>query len=67
MTDRHSAYIVVLDHDIREDDAEPILGALRMVKGVLRVEPVAASFEEHIAQSRADSAWREKLLALLQA
>lgn len=40
MTDRHAAYIVVLAEDIREDDAEHVLNALRMVSGVVSVEPV---------------------------
>jgi hypothetical protein len=34
VTDRHSGYIVVLAEDIREDDAEGTLNALRMVRGV---------------------------------
>jgi DNA-binding phage protein len=40
MTDRHMGYVVVLDHDIRSDDAEYILNALRMVKGVQQVTPI---------------------------
>jgi hypothetical protein len=35
MTDRHAGYVVVLERDIREDDAEVILSAIGMVKGVL--------------------------------
>lgn len=37
MTDRHVAYTVILDQEIREDDAEAIVTALKMVKGVIRV------------------------------
>lgn len=33
MTDRHAGYIVTLAADIREDDAEHIINAIRMVKG----------------------------------
>jgi hypothetical protein len=33
MTDRVSAYTVFLTKDVREDDAEAIAAALRMVKG----------------------------------
>jgi hypothetical protein len=40
MTERHGAYLVVLDHDIREDDAEATINALRMVRGVVDVRPV---------------------------
>ncbi len=40
MTDRHSGYVVALDKDIREDDAEAIIAAISMIKGVLAVQPV---------------------------
>lgn len=61
MTDRHAAYIVTLKEDIREDDAELILNALRMIKGVASVEPIVADYNLHIAQTRVDAEWREKL------
>ena len=35
MTDRHCGYIITLENDIREDDAEATINALRMIKGVL--------------------------------
>jgi hypothetical protein len=38
MTDRISAFTVFLTKDIREDDAEAVASALRMVKGVMRVK-----------------------------
>lgn len=66
MTDRHSAYIVVLNSDIREDDAEHIINALRMVKGVASVEPVIADYNQHIARVRVDREWRDRLLKLLK-
>ena len=65
MTDRHAAYIVTLDQDIREDDAEAILNALRMVKHVLSVEPVVADYGQHIAERRADDAWRKRIYGML--
>lgn len=53
MTDRHSGYIIALDKDIREDDAEAIINAIRMVKGVIAVEPVVNDNHlELIATSR---------------
>jgi hypothetical protein len=62
MTDRHAGYIVTLTDDIREDDAEEsVLTALRMVKGVISVEPVVADHAQHIAEERADHRWREAL------
>lgn len=66
MTDRHSAYIVVLNNDVREDDAEHIINALRMVKGVAAVDPVVTDYDEHIARTRVDREWREKIYKLLE-
>lgn len=64
MTDRHSGYIVVLAEDIREDDAEGILNALRMVKGVISVTPVIADYGQAVARERRDDKWRDALLDL---
>lgn len=66
MTERHAGYIVTLAEDIREDDAEHIVNALRMVRGVLSVEPVRADLNSAIADERAKAAMREKLLTLLE-
>lgn len=64
MTDRHAGYLVTLAADIREDDAEATLIALRMVKGVLSVEPVVSTTDLHIAHARADYEWRSKLVEM---
>lgn len=40
MTDQHKGYVVVLEDDVREDDAEPIINAIKQVRGVLDVVPV---------------------------
>ena len=61
MTDRHAAYIVTLADNIREDDAEPTLNALRMIKGVIKVEPVVGNYELQIAQARVDQQWQERI------
>lgn len=67
MTDRHAAYLVVLEKNIREDDAEEgVLTALRMVRGVASVDPVMADIDQQIGQSRADIEWRDKILRLLR-
>jgi len=66
MTDRHAGYVVVLAEDVREDDAEGILNAIRMIRGVASAEPIIADLDIHIAQSRADQKWRERLYELLR-
>ena len=62
MTDRHAGYVVTLADDIREDDAEAILTALRMVRGVLSVAPVVADLPGHIAEMRVRTELHGKLL-----
>lgn len=64
MTDRHSAYIVVLQDDLREDDAADTLTALHMIKGVLDVRPVVANVDMAVACSRVDARWRRAVFNL---
>ena len=42
MTDRHAGYLVTLVEDIRDDEAEEILKAICLIKGVIVAEPIAA-------------------------
>lgn len=65
MTDRLKGFVVTLDHDIREDDAEEILNAIRMVKGVVSVKPVQANSDDDIIRSRVLSELRQKLLGIV--
>lgn len=39
MTERYNALVVSLDRDIRQDDAEHIINAIAMLKGVNGVTP----------------------------
>jgi hypothetical protein len=66
MTDRHAGYIVTLSNDIREDDAEAVITALKMVKGVVGVEPVLADSSVHVAEMRIGSEVRQKLYQFIQ-
>lgn len=52
MTDRYKGFIVHLDKDIREDDCEEIITALRMVKRVREVEPLISTLDDAIAYER---------------
>ena len=66
MTDRHSGYIVVLGSDLREDDAEYIINAIRMIKGVVSVQPIVADANMHIATERAKYELITKMNMLLR-
>lgn len=67
MTTRHAGYLITLADDIREDDAEEsILIALRMIKGVISIQPIeGGTMQEMIAKSRIDAEWRVKIIKLL--
>ncbi len=53
MTDRHAGYLVTLDRSIREDDAEAVLNALRMTRGVLTVTPIIDNLDIQMAYEKA--------------
>ncbi|MEU0937640.1 hypothetical protein [Embleya sp. NPDC005971] len=68
MTERHAGYLITLDRDIREDDAEDgVLVALRMIKGVASVTPVQADPALHIAEERVRGAIRSQLVEAVSA
>jgi hypothetical protein len=53
VTDRHAGYVVTLKEDIREDDAERLVSALRFFSCVANVTPVISDVELHIATEKA--------------
>lgn len=59
---------MILENDIRDDDAEAVINALRMTKGVLSVQAIDSSVHmgEIIANTRRDAIWRQRLIDLLQ-
>lgn len=42
MTSRVSGFVVTLDKDMREDDAQEIVKAISLLRGVALVEPVGS-------------------------
>lgn len=67
MTTRVSTILVVLDQPTREDDAEPLVNAIRMIRGVARVEvgPVD-NVAESAAKARVQNDMRARLRDLLE-
>ena len=53
MTDRIFALTVLLDEDVREDDAASIIAAIQMIKHVLKVEPHISNLDTWAAEARA--------------
>lgn len=65
MTDRINALIVVLEDSIRVDDAEPLMAAIRQLRGVAAVGVNVADHDSYIAYSLARAKLVEQLYAAL--
>lgn len=61
MSDRINYLTVTLAKDTRDDDCEPLINAIRMLKGVLDVTPNVASVADHCAVLRAKHEIREQI------
>lgn len=61
MTDRVYALTVVLDHDIRADDVEPLRQAILQMRNVLRVDGNVTDPGTLMAESRAQHEMHTKL------
>lgn len=66
MTERYMALTVILDKDIREDDAQWIINAIKMVKHVKDVKPEVSNLELDVAMSRVRSELEEKIFKVLR-
>lgn len=66
MTERYYALTVVLTEDIREDDAQSLISAIQMLRGVATVTPHVADFTTHWAEQRAKQELRAKIIELLR-
>ena len=66
MTDRIHSVTIVLDADYRTDDVEPILTALRMVRGVADVQPNVADSNAYMARARVASDLGDEILGLFR-
>lgn len=60
MTDRHAGYVVTLESNIREDDAQDTIAALKQIRGVLDVRPVNGDAMLTCAEARARRDMQEK-------
>ena len=65
MTDRIHSFTVVLERDIRTDDAQDLQNALMKFRGVLDVQPAVADIGDHVARVRVRSEIAQRLLKVL--
>lgn len=66
MTDRIKGVLVTFEGDIREDDAESIISAIRMVKRVHSVEPYVKGAEDYMEYERGRHDTKMKLFEWLE-
>lgn len=66
MTERVKGFIVVLDKDIRIDDAENTINAIRMIKGVTSVEPSVVEPNDLFNRSRIRFEFLNKFMELME-
>ena len=52
MTDRYLGLTVVLDKDYRSDDAQEIISAIKMIKGVKSVSAEVADVHDYMNRQR---------------
>ncbi len=63
MTDRYSTLTVVLENDVRDDDAQALIAAIQQLRGVLKVsgnisDPTSYMAEERARKDFGDKLWR---------
>jgi hypothetical protein len=63
MSDRYNYLIVVLEHDLKDEDAHPLLAAIKCLRGVLSVtpnvsDPNAWAAEERVRRELTEKLWR---------
>ena len=65
MTDRYFALTVVLEREIRSDDCEPIIEAIKILRGVLDVKPLIADAEHYFNKAACMFELRKELWDVL--
>lgn len=65
MTDRYNSFTVVLERDMRSDDAESLITAIKQLRGVISVEPTVSNPDSVVAEVRARHDLSTKMWELL--
>jgi hypothetical protein len=62
---RIKGFTVTLERDIKQEDFQRILEAVEMTKGVLHVEPVLVTHQDHIIRMRLKNDITRNILKLI--
>ncbi len=67
MTDRFKGLVVVLEHNLREDDAKPLMDAISLLAGVQSVSPLPADgVDDLVVERRVRADLERRLYAALR-
>lgn len=66
MSDRVNSITIVLEKDIRDDDAQPLIDAIKQFKGVVSVSPNITNPDTHVALMRERARINEKLIEIIK-
>lgn len=66
MTNRIKSLTVALTHDIREDDCEVIVNAIKMIRGVADVDMNVSDIDDYTNRKQVKEELREKMLKWLK-
>ena len=66
MTDRYKGLVVTLERDVRSDDAQPIIDAIKQIRGVLSVAPSVVCIDDHMNRARIAEDFIAKLYKVLR-
>ena len=64
MTDRLRGVIVTFDRNIREDDAEGVINAIKHIRCVAGVTPVVNDMDKDMAETKVRHDWADSIMAL---
>ena len=67
MTDRFNYLIVALEQDTRDDDAQPLIDAIRLMQGVADVEGNVSDYDSWTSDARAHRELGTRILKALDA
>ncbi len=65
MTDRFHSLTVILEKDMRDDDCESLINAIKMLRGVIKVNPIVSDPTSWMAEERARRELGQKLLEIV--
>ncbi len=66
MTDRIKGVLITFENDIRDDQAQPIIEALKMIKGVSIVKPYITGIEDYMSYEKGYLDARKQMFDLLK-